>query len=761
MTSPEPFGGTIGLTFKDSVPWWPPPPAADGESPNVVVVLLDDTGFAHFGCYGSTIETPHIDALAAGGLRYSSFHTTAICSPSRASLLTGRNHHSVGLSTVANFDSGYPNTRGALTHHATTLAEILRDQGFTTYCVGKWHLVRSEQASAAGSFENWPLQRGFDRFYGFLGGQTHQYYPELTYDNHHVDPPALPEDGYHVSEDLVDHAIGFVREGKSIHPRRPFFLYLAFGATHSPHHAPAEYVDKYRGRFDAGWDAVRQEWYERQLELGIIPPDTELAPRNPGVDAWDDIPEDEQRYMLRLQEVFAGFLDHTDAQIGRLVQFLEAAGELDNTIFLLTSDNGASPGGGPTGGATFAGHDLAGHLARLDEIGGPESSPSLPWGWSQVGNTPLKWYKQNTFGGGIRDPLIAHWPARIREPGTIRHQFHHVSDVVPTVLELLRLEAPSTYAGYDQMPVHGTSFAYTFDEAEGPSRKPTQYFELAGDRGIWRDGWKAVTHHTRGTPYADDEWELYHLTKDFSESHNLAAEHPELLRELIDLWWVEAGRYGVLPLDDRRTGGPTGYIATSPRHDFYPKRPGAIQTGQHYRYYPPLAQIRAQAAAPMSGSQWTLSADIERADAGEEGVLLARGRGSGLTFYVQDNHLHCEINPGVEPTVVRSAAALPIGRTTVAARLEGTKLNAPGRLTLLVDGAEVGSVELDRVDRRIGGAPLDVGLDRPSAVSASYEAPFAFTGTIHAVEIAVTPFPDQSEEEEEARARYEQQLIEQ
>ena len=356
--------------------------------------------------------------------------------------------------------------------------------------------------------------------------------------------------------------------------------------------------------------------------------------------------------------------------------------------------------------------------------------------------------------------MIVHWPQRVADRGAFRHQFHHVSDVVPTVLELLRLEAPSTYAGYDQMPVHGTSFAYTFDETEGPSRKPAQYFELAGDRGIWRDGWKAVTHHTRGTPYADDEWELYHLTKDFSESHNLAAEHPELLRELIDLWWVEAGRYGVLPLDDRRTGGPTGYIATGARHDFYPKRPGAIQEGQHYRYYPPLAQIKAQAAAPMSGSQWTLSADIERADAAEEGVLLARGRGSGLTFYVQDNHLHCEINPGVEPTVVRSAAALPIGRTTVAARLEGTKVNAPGRLTLLVDGAEVGSVELDRVDRRIGGAPLDVGLDRPSAVSTSYEAPFAFTGTIHAVEIALTPFPDQSEEEE-ARARYEQELIEQ
>ena len=760
MTTEPEFQGTVGRTFRDSQPWWPPaPPAADGKTPNVVVILFDDTGFAHFGCYGSTIETPNIDALAAGGLRYSNFHTTAICSPTRASLLTGRNHHSVGLSSIANFDNGYPNTRGALTKHATTLAEVLRDQGYGTYCVGKWHLVRSEQTSGAGPFENWPLQRGFDRYYGFLAGGTHQFYPELTYDNHHIEPPALPEDGYHVSEDLVDRSIEFIRDGKSIRPDRPFFLYLAFGATHSPHHAPQEYLDKYRGRFDAGWDATRQQWYERQLELGIIPPDTELAPRNPGVEAWDDLSEDAKRVSLRLQEAFAGSLDHTDAQIGRLVEFLEEAGQLDNTIFLLMSDNGSAPGGGPHGNS-FPGHRLQEILPRLDEIGGPTSDPAIPWGWSQVGNTPLKWYKQNTFGGGIRDPLIVHWPGRIQQPGGIRHQFHHVSDVVPTVLELLDLEAPDTYRGYAQMPVSGTSFAYTLDEADGPSRKPSQYFELAGDRGIWRDGWKAVTHHVRGAPYSDDEWELYHLEADFSESHNLAAEHPERLRELIDLWWIEAGRYGVLPMDDRKVLGPTGVIPVAPRHDLARKRPDAIQASQIYRYLPPISQIPAQAAAPMGGSQWLVTAEVLRPDAAAEGVLLARGRGSGLSFWLQDNRLHCEYRGSATPILVHSNAEVPVGEVVIGARLEGTKVGAPGRLTLLIDGTEAGSVEIPRISRGVGNAPADIGLDRPAAVSDSYQAPFAFSGTIHALNIELTPFPDQSNNEE-ARARYEQQAIEQ
>ena len=351
MRASERFEGTIGRTYKESEPWWPPLPEDEhGERPNVLVVLFDDTGFAHFGCYGSTIDTPNIDALAADGLRFSNFHVTPLCSPTRASLLTGRNHHAVGMRTVANYhDGGFPNMRGSVSRHAGTMAEILQGQGYATYVLGKWHLNPAEESSAAGPFDNWPLQRGFDRFYGFLPGATDQFYPELTCDNHHIDPPKAPEQGYHVSEDLVDQAIGFLRDKRSNRPRQPFFMYFSLGAMHEPHQAPRPYVEKYRGRFDGGWDAVRQTYFERQQASGILPPGTELAPRNPGVVPWDDVPANEQRFGVRLQEAFAGFLDHTDAQIGRLIDYLREVGELDNTILVLTADNGTSQMGGPTG----------------------------------------------------------------------------------------------------------------------------------------------------------------------------------------------------------------------------------------------------------------------------------------------------------------------------------------------------------------------------------------------------------------------------
>ena len=374
--------------------------------------------------------------------------------------------------------------RGAVTPHDANIADMLRDEGYATLAIGKWHLNPTVESSAAGPFDSWPLQRGFDRYYGFLGGATDQFYPELTYDNHHIDPPASPEEGYHVTEDLVDHAISFVNDHRSIYPRRPFFLYFALGATHSPHQAPQEYIDRYRGKFDAGWDATRQEWYTRQLDSGIIPQGTQLAPRNPGVRAWEELSSNAQKFMATLQEAFAGFLEHSDAQIGRLVQYLDESGQLDNTILILLADNGASQDGGPQGVSESAryGHphldDLEEVQSRLEDIGGPRSSPNYPWGWAQAGNTPLKWYKQNTHGGGVRVPMIVHWPDRIATAGGIRHQFHHVSDVVPTVLELLGMEAPENYHGYDQMPVTGTSFAYALDEPDAPSQKRSQYFEM-------------------------------------------------------------------------------------------------------------------------------------------------------------------------------------------------------------------------------------------------------------------------------------------
>ncbi|MCP5035010.1 MAG: arylsulfatase, partial [Actinomycetia bacterium] len=548
MSRDDAFGGVIGRTAAESTPWWPAPPDLEGK-PNVVLILFDDTGFSHFGCYGSTIDTPNIDRLATAGLRYTDFHTTALCSPTRAALLTGRNHHTVGMRAISNYDTGYPHMRGRISHDAATVAELLNEAGYATFAVGKWHLCPMVETSAAGPFDDWPLQRGFDRFYGFMQGETDQFHPELTYDNHHLEPPS-GDDGYHLSEDLTDRAIQFMRESKSVRPDRPFFTYVAWGATHSPHQAPPEYLDKYRGRFDAGWDVIRHQWFERQQELGVIPEGTDLAPLNRGVRPWDELGDQEQAVAARLQEAFAAFLDHTDVQIGRIVDYLESVGELDNTLFIVTSDNGASQEGFATGLVDevrfFNGfpEDLDDAYSRLDDIGGPRSHTNYPWGRAQAGNTPLKWYKQNTHGGGVRDPLVIHWPDQISNQGEIRRQFHHVVDLTPTILEAAGVDQPEVFRGRQQLPVAGTSMTYSFDSADAPSAKQAQYFEMFGHRGIWADGWKAVTWHRRGKPFDEDTWELYHLDDDFSECNNLAEGHPEKLAELIELWWSEAERHG-------------------------------------------------------------------------------------------------------------------------------------------------------------------------------------------------------------------------
>ena len=491
-----------------------------------------------------------------------------------------------------------------------------------------------------------------DRSFQMAGGATDQFYPELTHDNHPVDPPKRPEDGYHVTEDLVDHAIGFVSDQMSIYPNSPFFLYFALGAMHEPHHAPKEYIEKYRGHFDDGWDVIRQQWFERQLELGIIPPNTKLTPRNPGVKPWDELSQNERNFVCRLQETWAGFLEHSDAQIGRLIDYLESSGQLENTIVVLTADNGTSQNGGPTGvmhlgsstalsatnegltlaeslGRTLRQEDMNEVQSRLDEIGGPRSFTDIPWGWPQVGNTPLKWYKQDVHGGGVRVPLIVHHGPSIKDAGGIREQFHHVSDVTPTILEMLGVEPRSSYQGYDQMPISGTSFAYTYEGSETPSKKAVQYFEMVGHRGIWSDGWKAVTRHVPGADYDEDDWELYHVAEDFSETENLAEQHPERLRALIDLWWLEAGRYGVLPLDDRtmERGGPSTH-------------PGAFHENLSYRFRPPLSHVPTPLAPQAGRGDWVLTADIEVPDSSVEGVIFSQGSViDGFALFVQGGRL--------------------------------------------------------------------------------------------------------------------------
>ncbi len=726
------FAGTIGPTLAESVPHFPERPHPGEGAPNVVVILFDDLGFSHLGCYGSTIETPNIDRLAAGGLRYTNFHVTPLCSPTRAALLTGRNHHQVGMRGLANFNTGFPHMRGHIPAHAATIAEVLRDEGYTTFCLGKWHLCPMEDGSAAGPYDQWPCQRGFDRFYGFLDGETDQFHPELVYDNHHVDPPATPAEGYHLSEDLVDHAIAFVHDAKSVRPDRPFFTYLAFGATHAPHQAPPEYLAKYRGRFDAGWDVARDEWFARQRAMGIVPPDTDLAPRNPGVEAWDTLPENHRLLATRLQEAFAAFLDHTDVQIGRFLDALEALGELDDTVILLCSDNGASQEGGPFGvmhewkyfNFVLESPDEA--VARLDDIGGPRSHTNYPWGWAQAGNTPFKWYKQNTHEGGVHVPLIVHWPTGIApdQAGTLRHQFHHVNDVAPTIYEILGVTPPEVYRGVPQSPVTGTSLGYSLDQPDAPTRKAVQYFEMMGHRALWCDGWKVVTRHQPGTPFADDRFELYHVDVDRSECHDLAEAMPDKVAELVARWWEEAETHGVLPLDDR-----TIELFGVRFREHSPHRPDRT-----YVYRPPMTQMPAQAAASIGGRSWDLDADIDRPP-GAGGVIYASGtENSGLSLFVQDDRLVFDYNIFGDHHVVESTVPVPTGRCTLGVRFRRTGKQG-GAATLVVDGAECGTVEVPFVMRILSSIGPSVGFDHGSPVSDRYEAPFAFTGALDRVEI--------------------------
>jgi arylsulfatase len=453
------FAGHIGRTVADSSPWWPEQPER-GERPNVVVILLDDVGFAQLGCYGSSIRTPAIDALAAGGLRYSNFHVAALCSPTRASLLSGRNHHSVGMGFLAAFDTGFPNYRADISPTAALFPELLRDAGYGSYACGKWHLAPPSQMSPAGPFRSWPTQRGFDRYYGFMWGEDDQYAPELWYDQHRVEVPDRPD--YHVSEDLVDRSQQFLSDHLTARPQDPFLLYLAFGACHAPHQAPAEYIDAYRGAFDHGWDVERERILQRQIESGIVPPGTDLAPHNLGVAAWNSLTDDQRRLYARMQEAFAGFLTHTDVQIARLVEFLERQCVLDNTMIMLISDNGASGEGGEHGTANEyrwflqLPDPLEDTLAAYDDLGTRRAHNHYPTGWAQAGNTPFKYYKRHAYAGGVRAPLIAHWPAGITPDPVPRRQFHHVIDIAPTLLDLCGVTAPASYRGVAQQPMHGT-----------------------------------------------------------------------------------------------------------------------------------------------------------------------------------------------------------------------------------------------------------------------------------------------------------------
>jgi arylsulfatase len=729
------FDGVVGRTISESVPSWPAPVRAKPGSPNVLFIILDDVGFGQLGCFGGPVETPNIDRLARNGLRYNNFHTTALCSPTRSCFLTGRNHHSNNMACITEGATGFPGANGQIPRANGFLSEMLVGQGYSAYAVGKWHLTPDEETNMAARKDRWPLGRGFERFYGFLGGETHQYYPELVYDNHPVDPPSTPEQGYHLSVDLADRALGFVRDQKAVAPDKPFFLYFALGAAHAPHHAPKEWIDRYKGKFDQGWDRLREETLARQKALGIVPASTALPPRNAEVKAWDSYGPDERRLFSRLMEVFAGFLSHADAQIGRLISHLERSGQLENTLIFVASDNGASAEGGEVGSFNeniffnALPENVEANLKKIDELGGPNSYNHYPFGWTMAGNTPFKKWKRETHLGGVRDPLIVHWPKGIKAKGEIRSQFAHAIDLVPTALEVCGVTPPASINGVTQSPIEGVSFAHTFDDAKAKSRRPTQYFEMFGYRALYHDGWTAVSPHLPfGTPLTDavlnaKTWELYHTDEDFSQVDDLAAKYPEKVKEMDERWWVEAGKYHVLPLDGR---GQQRLV--EPRPQLTPDRT---------RYeYDQGALVPQTVAVRVIGRSHRITAEIETPATGAEGVLLAHGsRFGGYALYVKDRRLHYTYNyVGLDQTTITSEAEIPAGKATL--RCDVT-LTSPddARVTLYVNGREAGTGPLPRLVPLTFGLQggLSCGFGSPPAVSDSFKAPFAFTGTIDSV----------------------------
>ncbi|MBD2682842.1 MULTISPECIES: arylsulfatase [Nostoc] len=755
------FPGVIGRTVDDSSPAWPEPLRAKEGLPNVLFIVFDDTGFGQFGCYGSPINTPNLDVLAANGLRYNNLHTTALCSPTRSCLLTGRNHHSNAMACITEGSTGYPGSNGNIPFENGFLSEILLHKGYNTYAIGKWHLTPADQISAAGPYDRWPLGRGFERFYGFLGGETHQYYPDLVYDNHTVQPEKTPAQGYHLTADLVDKAISFIADAKQVAPNKPFFMYFCPGAMHAPHHVPKEWADAYAGQFDDGWEAYREKVFARQQQMGIVPANTELSRHDPDVPYWDSLSTAEKRLYARMMEVFAGFLTHTDYHIGRLLDFLKTIGEFDNTLIMVISDNGASSEGGPTGSVNEnlffnnVPESLEENLKALDKLGSPETFNHYAWGWTWAGNTPFRRWKRETYRGGISDPLIVHWTQGIKAKGEIRTQYAHAIDLVPTVLDLLEIEPPTTIRGVTQSPIEGVSFAHTFNDTDAPTKHLTQYFEMMGHRSLYHDGWRAVcpwpgpsfteADQFFGAPISAEtltqldthHWELYHVAQDFAENHNIATDNRPKLIEMIATWYVEAGKYNVLPVDGRGV------------QRFAQERPQIAINRSHYTYYPDTQAIPANCAVKLLNRSHSITADVEIPRGGAQGVLLAHGgNDSGYSFYVKDAKLHWVHNyVGRSLYHIESFSLISQGRHQLRFEFEVTGQpdlakgkGSPGHALLYIDGKLVGQANVPVTTPLALGLASGVtcGIAPGAPVTPDYEPPFKFTGKIHSVIVDVS-----------------------
>jgi arylsulfatase A-like enzyme len=747
----------IGFTPAESTPRFPHDPKPPSGAPNVVAIVLDDTGFGHLGAFGSDIATPHMDALAAGGAPFNRFHVTSLCSPTRASFFTGRNHHAVGMGFLSDIPLAFPGYTSRIPASAAALPRLLRDAGYSTLAVGKWHLTPRWQRSAAGPFDTWPLGMGFERHYGFLQGDANHWAPNLVCDNHYIEAPRRPEEGYHLSEDLADQAIRMVQDQQQAAPGKPFFLYFALGAMHSPHHVAPEWVEPYRGAFDGGWDTWRQGVFDRQLAQGVVPAGTTLTSRPEWVQGWDDLPENERRMHARQQEVFAGFLTHTDAQIGRVLAALTTFGQLENTLVLLFSDNGASAEGGKDGSVNehrFTAHlreSVADNLAAYDDWGGFSTYNHYSWAWAWAGNTPHKLWKRYTWLGGTRTPLIIHWPGHIAEEGTVRSQFAHVVDLMPTVLAAVGLEPPDRVDGVSQQVMDGTSLLSSLEDPGAPEVHRTQYFEMLGSRSIFHDGWKATTNHISSgvldeeelaigsRSFDDDCWELFNLAEDFSEAHNRADGEPGRLRQLTELWSAEAGRNQVLPISDGLLDRFSGMI------------PPAWPPGSSRTYLPGGGPVHDESIPALWGG-FRMTADIESSGVSTQGVVCAMGdRFGGYALFVRDGVPCFSFARAGDTLDLRSGDVLATGRRQLAVAYALGGPEAAGRMVLLVDDVPVDELPVTGIlpiALQHGGAGLRLGWDSGFPVSNDYAPPAPFSGTVHSVTIA-TPggaMPDPMDE---------------
>lgn len=772
----EPFPGVVGRTVDQSTPAWPARPRPPEGAPNVVLFVLDDVGFAQLSPFGGACEMPTLDKLADGGLRYSNFHATALCSPTRACLLTGRNHHNVGMSSLSEVPLGFPGHHSTIGPENAFLSAALRQAGYNTFAVGKWHLASPTEWSGAGPFRTWPLGRGFERYYGFISGDTDQWYPDLVQDNGAVDPPYAPEDGYHLNRDLADHAIQFIKDAHVAAPDKPFFLYYATGAGHAPHHVDPEWIERYRGRFDAGWDTYREEALAAQKQLGLQPEGAELSDRDPDVVAWEGLSDDAKRMCARQMETFAGFLTQTDYHFGRVLEFIDKLGELENTIVIAISDNGASAEGGPEGTFNEAlffnlvPERLEDNLARYDGWGGIETFPHYAWGWTWAGNTPFRRWKRETYRGGVSLPCIVSWPERLREHGGgVRTQYAHAIDLAPTILDAVGVGQAAEVDGYEQEPLDGMSLVSTFDDPAAPEVRSTQYFEMTGHRSIYHEGWRAVCPfeapslaeaEERGRPFRftplnaamlaelDTEWELYDVVNDPSERINLATKEPERLEEMIKRWYSEAEKYKVLPV--------AGF-AERVVGQLFDAGPGQSE----FVFLPGAAPLPFTMTPRLPGRAHAIVADVEIPDAPAapvEGMLLGQGnRRVGFAFYLLDGRLHHVHNfVGLEWFTVSSPDPVPAGRHELRYEFEPTGPHidllsgkgVPGRSKLYVDGNLVAVAELPyTVVVLLGLYGMSCGYDTPGAIDPSrWDGRFECTASLKQVVLDVKPTVTSDEE---------------